>query len=526
MKRIVTSAQIRACDRFTIEKLMIPGLVLMENAGRGVVQCMQQHFGDLREKSVIIFAGKGNNGGDGFVAARHLDNLGANVVVVMACRVADLSGDALVNYKSLLNCARIAGDSSKLALLTGSTDRVYSMLPKADFIIDAIFGTGFAGKVKGSSRRMIEYMNDASATRVCIDIPSGLNADNGRVTDIAVRADLTVTCGAKKSGLILNDGMTYSGLVEVINISIPQAVFEKYTPNVVEVEESDVRRVLPRRLPNAHKHSVGKVFVLAGSIGFTGAAAMVSTSVLSAGAGTVVLGTPASVYPILAKKLTEVMVQPLTETEPGAIAPAAFDFVEQQIRWADVVVVGPGLSTTLEVEELVCRILAVCEKPLIVDADGLNVLARNTAMLKRRRSKNVILTPHTGEFSRLSGVSSKDIESLRLSASKEFAKEHKLTLVLKGAPSVTAAGDGIVFVNTTGNPGMATAGAGDVLAGLIGGLWAQGMTGSSAAYAGVYIHGLAGDIARDAYGEKSMMATDIQAAIPRAFLNLEAKKSP
>lgn len=504
----------RACDRFAIEKLKLPGLLLMENAGRGVVETMQEHYGALRGKSVVLFCGKGSNGGDGFVAARHLFNLGAMVTVVLVGKKANLQGDARINFSSLQNIAKLSDAGARCQIIGGSITRILGVLPKPDFIIDALFGTGFSGEIRGEAGQVIEYINRTDAKTVSVDVPSGVNSDSGQTAKSAVKADLTVTFGAKKIGITIGEGREYAGLVKVIDISIPQIVLDKFAPLTFEVQQTDVRRVLPLRSPKAHKHSVGKVLVVAGSAGLTGAAALTSTSVLRAGAGTVVLLTPGPVYPILAKKLTEVMVRPLEEN-------LTYDSIEKQVDWADVVVVGPGLSTASDARELVWSIVQRCGKPLLIDADGLNVLAMDMAVLKKKRSKNIVLTPHAGEFARLSGLSSALIEEQRVVTAREFAREHKVTLVLKGAPTVTANEHGKLFINSTGNPGMATAGAGDVLSGLVAGLWGQGMERSEAAYAGVFIHGLAGDMARAAYGEKSMMATDIQNEISSALRFVE-----
>ncbi|MBI3765551.1 MAG: NAD(P)H-hydrate dehydratase, partial [Ignavibacteriales bacterium] len=375
--------------------------------------------------------------------------------------------------------------------------------------------------LRGIYKEVIDWINQAAGKKVSVDIPSGLNADNGEVGSVAVRADLTVTMELRKIGLIVYQGMTCTGELEVVDIGIPREVVSNNRADTYVVREEDVRRILPSRTPRAHKHSVGKIFILAGSRGLTGAAAMASSSAMRAGAGAVVLGTPVSVYPILAKKVTEVMVEPLPETPDGTLAASSYDIIQKHLQWADILILGPGISRNSETSELVWQLVSQCDKPMLIDADGLNILSQKLSILKKHGRKEIIITPHTGELSRLIGMPSEEIERDRVEIARKVARQFTLTLVLKGAPTVTASEDGKVYINSTGNPGMATAGSGDVLAGLIGGLWAQGMKRTEAAYAGVFLHGLAGDRARQVFGEKSLMATDIQEQLPKVLLDLE-----
>ena len=511
----------RACDRFAIRKLNIPGLILMENAGRGVVGVMKSHFGALEGKSVIIFCGKGNNGGDGFVAGRHLYNEGAKVIIVLLGSSRELPSDASVNYAIVKNIVRTSAGDPELRLFEWKSKVNFAMLPVADFVVDAIFGTGFSGPVRGIYKEAIGWINSSSGKRISIDIPSGVDADTGGVTNVAVNACLTVTLGVRKTGLTVGQGMSYAGLVKVADLGISAQNLYPPKQRTFLVGDADVAGILPRRSVFSHKHSVGKIFVLAGSRGLTGAAAMASNSAMIAGAGTVILGTPASVYPILAKKLTEVMVDPLSESAEGTLGGLSYEKVKKHMGWADLLILGPGLSRHPDTVELVQRIISECDKPMLIDADGLNALSEDRSILKRHRSKDVVITPHTGELSRLTGIPAEEIEFNRMEIARDSARQFKVTVVAKGAPTVTASENGTVFINPTGNPGMATAGSGDVLAGLIGGLWAQGMERSAAAYAGVYVHGRAGDRAKEKFGEKSMMATDIQQSIPETLIQIE-----
>ncbi len=514
------------CDRAAIVKRSVPGLLLMENAGRGIVEAIERRYGSPAGRSFLIVCGKGNNGGDGFVVARRLLLKGARVTVALTGNPSQLSADALVNYKILKAILREKSMGSVLRVIPARSLKKSAVLQGAEFAVDAIFGTGFKGEVREPYKEVIEWMNGARATRISIDIPSGMNADNGEVSNVAVKADMTVTMGFRKIGLIINKGMTYAGEVKVVDIGIPLHDNRRKDERTFLVEQHDVSRLLPRRPVDAHKHSVGKIFVLAGSRGFTGAAAMASSAAMRAGAGAAVLGTPSSVYPILAKKLTEVMVEPLPETEAGSVSAKAFDQVKKHLAWSDLAIIGPGLSRNPETRDLVYRIVAECDTPMLIDADGLNLLSERISVVKKHRSPNVVITPHSGELARLLGTTSGAVDADRVEVARRTARQFGVTVVLKGAPTVTASEDGCAFINSTGNAGMATAGSGDILAGLIAGLWAQGMERTEAAFCGVYIHGGAGDLAKARYGEKSLMATDIGEHIPPMILSLEAAARP
>lgn len=525
MEVVVTSAEMKACDRYAIETLKIPGLILMENAGRGVVEMMEKHFGSTAGKTIIVICGKGSNGGDGYVVARHLFNRGARIFVVLIGKASELKGDAKVNFNSIHKIASKFKKNGMLQIKELKSKQSLRWLPKTDFIVDAVFGTGFSDEVRAPYKSIIEWINKTEVKKISIDIPSGVNADNGEVNIVAVKADLTVTMALRKIGLISGEGMSYAGRIEVVDISIPKETINLQKSKTFVIRADDIRKVLPSRCLNVHKHSVGKVFVLAGSTGFTGAAAMTASTVMKAGAGAVILGTPASVYPILAKKLTEVMVEPLPETEEGTLSLAAYDKILNHLKWADMMICGPGISRNKETCQLIWRLISEYDKKILIDADGLNNLSEKISFLKNHKSREIIITPHTGELSRLTGLSSTEIEKDRITIARQIAKQFQLTLVLKGAPTVTAAENGNVYINSTGNPGMASAGMGDVLAGLIGGLWVQGMDRTEAAYAGVYLHGYAGDLAKKKYGEKSLLAMDLKDFLPKSIIEIEDSNS-
>ena len=521
MQVILTAREMRSSDGRAIRTFKIPGVVLMENAGRGAVDAIEEDLTGLRGRSALVVCGTGNNGGDGFVIARHLFNRGWDVVAALAGRGRDLRGDAKTNYTVLRSFIREdPGVKKRLELIELRSLGPLRDLRGSDVVIDALFGTGFKGEASGLPRQLIGWMNARECPKVAIDIPSGLDADTGGIAGVAVKADLTLTMGALKTGLITNGGRSHAGRIRVIDIGMPGSVLGQGAHPTFLLEDDDIRRALPVRPFNAHKHSVGKIFVLAGSRGLTGAAAMAALSAMKAGAGAVVLATASSVYPILAKKLTEVMVEPLDETEEGTISPEALPRIREHLAWADVAILGPGLSRNDRTRALVLKVLGEARCGIVLDADGLGALAEDPRALSHRRRRDVILTPHTGELSRIIGRTAPEIERERIAIARKTAGDLSVTLVLKGAPTVTAGRGGTVYVNPTGNPGMATAGSGDVLAGVIAGLWAQGMGPDEAAYAGVYLHGLAGDLARDHYGERSLLALDIQAFLPAAFRQL------
>jgi hydroxyethylthiazole kinase-like uncharacterized protein yjeF len=519
MERIVSAQEMKWCDETTIKGIGIPGLLLMENAGGAVSRLVNEILGGLTHKHIVVFCGKGNNGGDGFVIARHLSNSGATVSVVLTSSPIEMKGDALSNFSVLKKLASRTVPPISIQRYSRST---LGKLEKVDCIVDAIFGTGFSGKVKPPILGLIEWINRRLVPVVAVDIPSGLNATTGVVENAAVRATHTVTFGLRKSGLLLNDGKEYAGNVSVADISIPKAVSEAKTlSKTYLVDSSDVAAGLPRRPLTAHKYSVGKVFVIAGSKGLTGAAAMCATSALRAGAGAVLLGVPDTVYPTMAKKLTEVMVMPLPSTDEGTLNEKSFEVLRPKLSWADVVAIGPGLSQHTQTKSVVFRILKEHVGRLLIDADGLNAVASAGVSVLKSSKAEIILTPHSGEFSRLVKKTSKEVDENRVELPRQLARQLKATIVLKGAPTATAMPEGEVYINVTGNPGMATIGSGDVLSGIIAALWAQGCSAAVAAYGGVYLHGLAGDLAKKKFGERSLLAGDLITYLPDAFSIVE-----
>ena len=520
MQILTSPSQMQRFDRMAERRFRIPGAILMENAGRGFVDHLERAVGRVEGKQIVVVCGKGNNGGDGFVIARHLVNRCATVTVLLLARASAVRNDAAANLKILQTLRSTASGSLTIREYTSSFRVPSSVRP--DIIIDAIFGTGFEGAPAGIYKSAISWINTQRAFVAAVDIPSGVHGGTGEVRGVAVRADLTVTMGAAKIGHFLGKGRDQSGHVAVVDIGVAYIRVPGDARPVTLVEEKDIARILPRRPRDAHKYSVGKVFILGGSRQFTGAPALAALAALRSGAGAVVLGVPSSIHGVLAKKLSEVILQPLDETENGTVSATASEVIASRLSWADVVVLGPGLGRNPETDRLILDVYRSCERPMLVDADGLNALAAFPKS-RRRRVAPTILTPHSGEMARLLGRSSEDVERDRLEVAHEAARKFSSVVVLKGAPTITAspAGSGIRVVNSTGNPGMATIGMGDVLAGLIAGLVAQGLSPFEGAYAGVFVHGRAGDFAAQRLGERSLLASDVLNTLPTALKSIE-----
>ncbi len=514
MQIIATAEQMQKVDRIAIRNYGIPGLVLMENAGRAFVDQLQLSVGSLENLTIVILCGKGNNGGDGFVIARHAVNRGARVFVYLLGSEKDVRGDARTNLKAVLRLA--ADQQPSIHFERISSLRSLSRHRKPDIVVDAILGTGFLGPVKGLYRKAIEWINGSGARVVSVDIPSGVDATNGSVGSLAVSADATVTMGLGKIGLYVAQGREQAGEVSVADIGVPSGVMKPAGDQVFRVEIRDVAESIPDRPLQSHKYTVGKIFVLAGSRNYTGAPFLCAQAALRTGAGAVVLGVPKSIHLLLARKLTEVMVHSLDENPDGSVSPECLETVLGQCAWSDVVIVGPGLSKNQKTTALLSTLIPRIEKPLVLDADGLLPLAKSPTLV-RKRDFPTILTPHAGELSRMFAKDAAWIEKERVSASRKAAAHFACTVVLKGSPTATALPGGEVYLNTTGNPGMATAGSGDVLSGIIGGLLGQGVLSSSAGYAGAFLHGLAGDLAEHRFGQRGMLALDICEQIPEAL---------
>ncbi|MGH8003989.1 MAG: NAD(P)H-hydrate dehydratase [Limisphaerales bacterium] len=505
-----TLRQMAAIDREGMEGLKIPVLDLMEKAGMGVAASAIDFLGKATGKKIAVLAGKGNNGGDGLAAARQMLAQRAKVKVFLLAKKKELKGASLANLK------KYRGPFSEW---DGSAKPVLQFGP--DLIIDAVFGTGFTGKLPEKVAELVGTVNRQKIPVIAVDVPSGFDADAERPLQDVFSAQRTVSFAYPKVAQVFYPGREFVGQLQLVNIGIPpEAVKERVELNLATPRE--VADWLPFRNPEGHKGTFGKVFLLAGSLGMTGAAALAAEAVLRSGAGMVFLGTAASLCTAIASQLREVVLKPLPEIRKKlAIALRSLGEIRLHAKEADIVAVGPGLGQHYETAELVQRFTANLEKPLVIDADGLNAIAKKPEVLKERKFPTV-LTPHTGELARLLKTTTEEISADRVAAAKRGAAELNSILLLKGAPTVIATPFGEVWVSPTGNSGMATAGTGDVLTGLLAGLLAQGVEPLKAATAAAFLHGWAGDCAKEKLGERSMIAGDILAALPAAFLRLPA----
>ena len=510
--KIVTGTQMQALDRRTITEARVPSLVLMERAGAGATNFIQNRFGPLRGKTVTILCGKGNNGGDGFVVARLLRQLQARVAVLLLAPASDLSRDALAMYRRWL---RAGGKSATRPFR--SSDHARPMLASSDLIVDAILGTGLSTNVTGIYREAIQLMNEAGKPIIAIDMPSGIHADNGTLLGQAVRAAATVTFGLPKMGLYVGSGIDHAGTIHVVDIGIPTAYTDALESRTIVVTKELVANALPARPTSSHKGTFGHAGILAGSVGKTGAAALAARAALRMGTGLVTVGIPSSVNDVLEGKLLEAMTLPLPETKARTLARSGLDRVLAFIQARTAIAIGPGLSTHPETVELVQSLMKHLDRPAVLDADALNALASRASLLTECKIPP-ILTPHPGEMARLEvEATSQSVNADRIGTARRFARERGVFLILKGARTVIARPDGLLALCPTGNPGMATAGTGDVLTGMIVGLLAQGVPSWEAACAATYLHGAAGDLAAQQLGQASMLAGDLIAHIPYAL---------
>lgn len=517
MHVLTTPDQMKAFDAAAAGRFGIPGPVLMENAGRGVVDRIVAVHGDVAGKRVAVLCGKGNNGGDGFVIARHLLLRGAHVDVILFARPATVVGDARVHLSILRKIA--TSSPASLKFLSQPTRFAPPSGGSPAIIVDAIFGTGFSGVPRGPVASAIRWVNTSGAFVVAVDIPSGLDGATGVASGDVVRAQLTVTMAAEKIGQYVGVGPECCGRIEVVDIGITPRITPVKAPAVFRHDDASVAHVLPRRARTVHKYTAGKVLVVGGSWQYTGAPTYAALAALRAGAGAVVLAVPAGARQAIAARTPDVLLQSLPETHAGTVARTAIGELEERVVWADAVVLGPGLGRDPETDAFVHELFTVCPRPLVVDADALTALCGRAPRLWERGASTV-LTPHSGELARLLETVGTSVDADRMHAVRSASRRFKSTVVLKGASTLCAASDGRVVVNTTGNPGMATIGSGDVLAGVIGGLIAQGMGDFDASAAGVYLHGRAGDLAAARYGQRSLLAADILAQVPAALLTV------
>lgn len=534
MLKIATSEEMQRIDRVTIEKYGIAGTVLMERAGLSVVARINDLFFQGTEHRVknkgikiIVVCGGGNNGGDGFVIARELHNQGRDVEIYITANPGSLKGDAKINY----DAARIYG--VVIRPVSYFLKHYPSSVISNCLIVDALLGTGLCKEVRAPLADVIGKINKMSAPVFSVDIPSGIASDTGQIMGCAIKARCTVTFGLPKRGHFLYPGAEHTGQLYVEEIGFPRELLasEKIKINLVQIE--DVRSLLPVRPKNSHKGTYGHVLIVAGSRGKTGAALMAAKACLRTGAGLVTIGIPDTLVNAFQSRVTEEMILPLPDKGNGTLSIEAADCILEFLKKkGKVLAIGPGLSLDSEISSLIRLLIQESSVPIVIDADGLNAIVDNVGVLRKSRAP-VILTPHPGEMTRLlkkesavrnqsSGAVSipEELEKDRINIALDFARTTKTYLVLKGASTITATPQGEAFINSTGNSGMATAGTGDVLTGMISALLAQGLSPADASVLGVYLHGLAGDIVAGKKGQNPLIASDIINSLAKALRSI------
>jgi len=517
--RILNADQMREADRRTIHDIGLASLVLMENAGRQVVAALESLYPDIGDRRVAIVCGKGNNGGDGFVVARTLQQRGVEVSVFVIGKVNEIKGDARINLEILgrigLTVVEVADETAWELHGTEITSH--------DLIIDAMFGTGLSAPLTGFYETVVADLNEGGVPIVAIDMPSGMSADTCDLIGDAIDATVTVTLGAPKLPLVLPPAEANAGEVVIADIGIPAEVFEQLDgPHIELLTRDQMRPLIPARAVDAHKGDFGRVLVVAGSVGKAGAAVLCAKGAMRSGAGLVTVASPRSCQATIAAHAVEYMTEGLDETPDGTVhfaAAAAVLGID-----ADVIVAGPGLGRGEGVTTFIRELLDKHDGPLVLDADALNAFADEPSLLVGREGRDVIITPHPGEMARLVGCTVEDLQADRIGIATDFAKRHKVYVVLKGYRTLVVTPDEKVFVNPTGCAGMATGGTGDVLAGMLAAWLAQLLDAEAACRLAVYLHGSAGELADADNGEVSMTAGDLVDHIGDAVLELTARR--
>jgi ADP-dependent NAD(P)H-hydrate dehydratase / NAD(P)H-hydrate epimerase len=524
MTYVLTAEQMRAVDRAATADFGVPTLLLMENAGRGVAEVVARALGGrVAGRRVRVVCGAGNNGGDGFVVARHLALAGVEVSVLLAAsreKIAGAGGDAATNLRAL----------EALALVTVVEGAAWNdaaawagPLAGADAIVDALFGTGLRSDVTGVPAAAIAAMNAAAGIKIAVDIPSGIDADTGRVHGVAFRADVTATMGAPKLGFVV-DADVPAGRVEVVSLGVPIRPPAALGPFCHAVDVEETLAGVPRRGPSGHKGTAGHLLIVAGSAGKTGAAWLSARAAMRAGVGLCTVASTAAGQAALDAKVIEIMTARYADGDDADASSAArLSALASAMR---ALAIGPGIPTGPGMRALVEELVARSPLPLVVDADALNLLAPHAARVAAAAPAPRVLTPHPGEMARLLGTTTAEVQRARVESARKLAADTRAIVVLKGARTLIARPDGTVFINPTANPALGTAGAGDVLTGVVGALLAQGMDAFEAARLGVLVHGLAGDRASAAIGGLGMVAGDLPDAIAAIMAQGRASAAP
>ncbi|MCD6385848.1 NAD(P)H-hydrate dehydratase [Candidatus Sumerlaeota bacterium] len=511
--KVVTAEEMRRIDRITIEERGVPSLQLMEKAGRAVAELTIKEFSPW---NVAIITGKGNNAGDGFVAARYLWERDVTVFLYMLAGRDELKGDALTNYE------RLPEDINQIRIDESNVSRLAEELKNDDCIIDALLGTGIKGEVTGLFARVIEAINNSKRPVVAVDIPSGLYADDTYFEGKCVDAHLTITMGLPKLGMVIHPGVAYCGRMRVAPLDFPDELLNSHQWKHNLLLAKEVRSFFPERPANSNKKTFGYVLICAGSPGMTGAAILSAKSATRSGAGLIYVAVPQNcLHPIEAQLIDPVKI-PVPDVDAGYFTPASFDALKELLPRIDAVAIGPGISQHPETKKFVHLLLEkITDKPIVIDADGLNALAGETERIKKHKSP-LILTPHPGQMARLLGgdATPEYVQRNRIKIARQFATEHNVVLVLKGYRTVVAAPDGEIWINPTGNTGLAKGGSGDILTGLIVGFLAQKIEPIKAALIGVYIHGFSAEVAAKRLTERAMTPEDVVNLLPQTFFSL------
>ena len=511
MKKVATAKEMKQIDTLATNSYGIEGLKLMENAGTGIVKALQRRFYDFSSKQVVIFCGKGNNGGDGLVVARLLFNMKIPVTIFLLESRVNLKGDAAINAELAFNLG-----IDIIELGEANLHFLEHHLENCDIVIDALFGTGLTRPVSGTYKQTIYKINQSKKHVTAIDIPSGLDSDTGLLMGDYIHADLTLVLALFKQSHLLFPAAELMGELELIDIGIPPELVESERLEVQVTEESDLRAWFPQRSTDSHKGDYGHVLVIAGSKGKGGAAGLTSLAALRMGCGLVTLALPESCQKAFELNPLEVMTVSAPETDVGTFALSAKKVLFNYSRGMSAVAIGPGLSTEPETVQLLRELLPIIDCPLIIDADAVNALAQSPDTISQLKT-DAILTPHPKEMSRVMGVETSKILEKRIEFSRKFAHDHSVIIVLKGAATVISQPHGLTTINPTGNPGMATAGSGDILTGIIASLVAQGFSTPKAAIAGTYLHGLSGDIFSQKESQASLIAGDLLRTLPETM---------
>ncbi len=512
MKKLVTSEIMKQLDKLAAEEHGISNSVLMENAGKSVFEFIKKYENDLSGKKFAVVCGKGNNGGDGFITAYSLISDGAEVKITVLAGKNDLSADSKNAY------TKLAKKTKDISFIESVSD---FSLKGDEIVIDAIFGTGFNSNPEGLFYEVIKMINESECKVYSIDIPSCIHGTTGNAEDIAVFADHTITLGYAKIGLYINDGYTHSGVIDIADIGLPAELDEEILETRMLMEESDALGVYKKRNLTSEKKDFGKIFNFAGSLSMPGAAALSSIAALRAGSGLIKLGIPMNISASVSTVYPEIMTIPLGYAQPGFTSMMAEKDVLKGYRWADAVLVGPGLSVHPETKKVIKKLIQKFDgvKPAVLDADALNTLAESPEMLEDFNN-NIIITPHNGEMARLCQTSKELFLLNRLEITTQKAIDWKCCIVLKGAPTIVAFPDGKVLIHINKNPGMATGGMGDLLAGILVSLLGQKISPDKAVVTGLFVHSTAARIATDKLGEASVLPSDVASEIPAAVKRL------